>query len=153
MNTTTPSIPVTESMRQLALQALRTKGISKTQLAESVGLGKAWVTKFFDGSIKNLKEETLFALEDLLGIKFFATEAVNQRSSLALRIAALIDSDPAFAKLALALDEVLTMPRPSTTRFIPTPDMTRIGQEIIRVCFANEDKPGKVAREVLKLLA
>jgi hypothetical protein len=31
--------------------------------------------------------------------------------------------------------------------------MTKIGQEIIKIAFANEDKPGKVARMVLELLA
>jgi hypothetical protein len=31
--------------------------------------------------------------------------------------------------------------------------MIRIGQEIIQIAFANEDKPGKVARLVLELLA
>ena len=32
-------------------------------------------------------------------------------------------------------------------------EMTKIGQEIIRICFANEDKPGKVTREFLKIPA
>jgi hypothetical protein len=31
--------------------------------------------------------------------------------------------------------------------------MTKLGQEIIRLAYANEDKPGKVAREVLRLLS
>jgi DNA-binding Xre family transcriptional regulator len=149
------TIPMTEPMRQITLQAIRTKGISKTQLAEAVGNGKAWVTKFLDGSMKTIKIDTLQAVEDLLGIKYFSVDKVaGERSALAKKIAASVDADPAFAKLAAALDEALHEARGAfTPRYIPTQDMTKIGQEIIKLCFANEDKPGKVAREVLKLLA
>ena len=147
--------PITEPMRQITLQAMRLKGISQTQMAEAVGNGKAWVTKFLDGSLKTIKDENMHSIEDLLGIKYFSIEkATAPRSPLANKIAAIVDSDPAFAKLAAALDTALTEARGAfTPRYIPTQDMTKLGQEIIRLAFANEDKPGKVAREVLKLLA
>lgn len=147
--------PITEPMRQLTLQAMRQKGITQTQMAEAVGNGKAWVTKFLDGSLKNIKEENMHSLEDLLGLKYFAIEkATGQRSPLANKIAAIIDSDPAFAKLATALDTALTEARGAfTPRFIPTQEMTKLGSVIIRIALENQEKPGKVAREVLKLLA
>lgn len=147
--------PVTEPMRQATLQAMRTKGISQTQIAEAAGLGKPWVTKFLDGTTRLIREDVMFRIEDLLGIKYLAVEkVVGERSPAANKIAALVDTDPAFAKLAMALDEALANARGAfTPRYVPTKDMTKIGQEIIRLVFANEDKPGKVAREVLKLLA
>lgn len=147
--------PITEPMRQSTLQAMRIKGTSQTEMAKAVGNGKAWVTKFLDGSLRTIKEENMHALEDLLGIKYFSVEkAAGARSPLANKIAAIVDSDPAFAKLAAALDTALSEARGAfTPRYIPTQDMTKLGQEIIRLVFANEDKPGKVAREVLKLLA
>ena len=147
--------PVTEPMRQITLQAMRLRGISQTQIAEAVGNGKAWVTKFLDGSLRTIKDENMHAIEDLLGIKYFSVEkAIGQRSPQADKIAGMVDSDPSFAKLAAALEAALTEARGAfTPRYIPTQDMTKLGQEIIRLSFANEDKPGKVAREVLKLLA
>lgn len=139
----------------MTLQAMRAKGVSKTQIAETAGLGKAWATKFLDGSLKTIKEETMHAIEDLLGLKYFSIDrAMGDRSPLANKIAGMVDADPAFAKLAVALEEALSAAHGAfTPRYIPTKDMTRIGQEIIRLAFANDDKPGKVAREVLKLLA
>lgn len=147
--------PVTEPMRQATLQAMRTKGISQTQIAEAAGLGKPWVTKFLDGTTRLIREDVMFRIEDLLGIKYLAIEnGAGDRSPAANKIAALVDTDPAFAKLAMALDEALSNARGAfTPRYVPTKEMTKIGQEIIRLVFANEDKPGKVAREVLKLLA
>lgn len=147
--------PISEAMRQVTLQAIRQKGITKKDLADATGNGKAWVTKFLDGTLKTMKLDVMEKLEALLGINYFAVEkAVGQRSPLASKIAGLVDTDPAFAKLASAIDEALSQARGAfTPRFIPTPDMTRIGQEIIRIAYANEDKPGKVARLVLELLA
>ncbi len=142
-------------MRALILHTLRAKALSKTDLTNKLGLGKAWATKLLDGSLRTIKEKNLNDLEDYLGIRFTTIDTLSaQRSELAMRIAALIDANPAFTKLAIALEEIVneTAPLPGP-RYIPTQDMSRIGQEIIRLCFANEDKPGKVAREVLKLLA
>ena len=63
---------ITEPMRQLTLQAMRLKGVTQTQMAEAVGNGKAWVTKFLDGSLKTIKEENMHSLEDLLGLRYFS---------------------------------------------------------------------------------
>lgn len=147
--------PVTEAMRLATLQAIRTKGITKTALAEATGLGKPWVTKFLDGTTRLIQDDVMHKIEDLLGIKYFSVEkAIGDRSPTANKIAALVDTDPAFAKLAVALEEALSNARAEfTPRYVPTQEMSKIGQEIIRICFANEDKPGKVAREVLKILA
>jgi transcriptional regulator with XRE-family HTH domain len=148
--------PITESMRQATLQAMRGKGISQTQIAEVAGLGKPWVTKFLDGTTRLIREDVMHRIEDLLGIKYYSMEnTLADCSPLAQSIAALVDTNPKFAKLAIALKEALSEMQKGafTPRYVPTPEMTKLGQEIIRVAFANEDKPGKVAREVLKLLA
>ena len=148
------STPITEPMRQITLQAIRQKGITKGQLAEAVGKGKSWPTKFLDGTFKTISDDAIIKLEELLGIKYFGVDRSGPRSPLANKVASMVDSDPLFAKLMGTMDEVFSQARGAfTPRFIPTPDMTRIGQEIIKIAFANEDKPGKVARMVLELLA
>lgn len=149
------SQPITEAMRQITLQAIRQRGVSKQQISEATGNGKSWTTKFLDGTLKTIKEEDLHKVEELLGINYFAVErAIGARSPLAAKIAAMVDTDPAFAKLAIALEEAITKARGAfTPRYISTQDMTKVGQEIIRIAFANEDKPGKVARMVLELLS
>lgn len=142
-------------MLELARQGLRIKSISKVRIAEELGLGKPWVTKFFDGSLKTAKEETLFQLEDLLGVKFFSLDKPpGDRSPLADKIANRVDADPTFAKLAVTLEEALTEAQKSITpRFIPTKEMNQVGREIIQIVEQFKDKPGKVTREVLRILA
>jgi len=142
-------------MRQITLQAIRQRGVSKQQISEATGNGKSWTTKFLDGTLKTIKDEDLHKVEELLGINYFAVErAIGPRSPLAAKIAAMVDTDPAFAKLAVALEEAITEARGAfTPRFIPTKDMGKLGEQIIRIAYANEDHPGKVARLVLELLA
>jgi transcriptional regulator with XRE-family HTH domain len=147
--------PVTEAMRIATLQAMRSKSVKASEIAAALQLGKPWVTKFLSGKTRFIQEESMHKLEDLLGVKYFSVEkAIGERSPLANKIAALVDTDPLFARTVAGIEEMIVNARCSfTPRYFPTKDMTRIGQEIIRICFANEDKPGKVAREVLKLLA
>lgn len=147
--------PVTEAMRVATLQAIRTKKIKQSDIAAATGLGKAWVTKFLDGSTRLIREDVMHQIEDLLGIKYHSVEkAIGERSTLAMKIAAAVDNDPTFAKLASALEEALSGARGSfTPRFIPTKEMSKIGSEIVKIVLADQEKPGKVAREVLKLLA
>ena len=95
------SHPITEPMRQLTLRALRNKGITKKDLSDQVGLWKAWVTKFLDGSIRTMKLETMQKVEDALGISYFSSGKLTEpKSPLALKIASMVDADPTFAKLA-----------------------------------------------------
>lgn len=80
-------------MRQITLQVIRQKGITKKQISDVTGNGKAWVTKFLDGSLRTIKVEVLEKVENLLGIKYFAIEkAVGQRSALANKIAGIVDT-------------------------------------------------------------
>ena len=155
--TTTPmeSTLITEPMRQITLQAIRQKGITKAQIAEAVGKGRSWPTKFLDGTFKTISDDSMVKIEELLGIRFFqVVESTATKSPLAEKIAARVDADPLFAKMLGTMDEVFSQARGAfTPKFIPTQDMTKIGQEIIKIAFANEDKPGKVARLVLEILA
>lgn len=149
------SQPITEAMRQITLQKIRQRGITKQQISEATGNGKSWTTKFLDGTLKTIKEEDLHKVEELLGINYFTVEkALGTRSPTAAKIAAMVDNDPLFAKLAIALDEALAQARGAfTPRFIPTKEMAKLGEDIVRIVFANENHPGKVARLVLELLA
>lgn len=142
-------------MRLMTLQAIRAKSIKHSDIATATGMGKPWVTKFLSGKTRFIQEDVMFKIQDLLGINYFKVEkAAGERSPIASRIASMVDTDPAFAKIAVALEDALTEARASfTPRYVETKDMSKLGQEIIRIAFANEDKPGKVAREVLKLLA
>jgi len=155
MNALDDTERLTESMMEQIILAARKKPVSNAQIAESLGLGKPWVSKLLNKKLKTIKLSHLNKLEELLGIQLTRSlTGVKRASSLANRMAARIDEDSEFAKLAAALEDVLDRPRkPATLPWVPTQDMTRIGQEIIRICFADEDKPGKVAKLVLRLLA
>lgn len=144
---------VTENTRALILQAIRTKGLTQTALAEKMGYGKAWVTRLLNGALKRLSDGDVSRLEEFLGIQFFVVTPKARVSGPAAELSRAAEDDPALAAVLGGLAEMTRRKAVLTPRYIETPEMTKIGQEIIRLAFANEDKPGKVAREVLKLLS
>ena len=145
---------VTESVKALIIQGLRKKKQTKIWLAEQMGLHKSWSTRLLNGQIKTLSDDQVEKIMHILEISFFKLRRVDesQISARAMQLAAEYDRNAAFASVASVLQTAMTE-AVFTPRFIPTEDMARIGNEIIRICFANEDKPGKVARLVLELLA
>lgn len=149
---------VTEHVKELILSRLRSNSlpqIKPVDIANHLGHGKPWVTRLLNGTLKNLSDAQVEKLEELLGIRFEVfTDAGEKITGLAADVDYLIRENPAFAKTISSLVELASTPRVKfTPAYVPTQDMTKLGQEIIRIAFANEDKPGKVAREILKLLS
>jgi transcriptional regulator with XRE-family HTH domain len=144
-----------EARLQMILQALRKKGVSQADLAAEVGKGRPWACKFLNGEISKISEADLHRIEDFLEINLSSMTALGaERSDLAANIAVMVDSDPTFAKLAASLQEALHEARGAfTPRYVPTEEMASLGKRIIAIVMANQEKPGKVAREVLRLLA
>jgi hypothetical protein len=127
--------------------------INQSQLAEHMGLGKAWVSKLMNGKLLNLSEKQVDQLEEFLGIRLHSfVDKKNLVSPIAQKISDKMQENAVISKIVEALLE-LDCSINSGPKWIETKDMTKVGQEIIRIAFADEDKPGKVAREVLKLLA
>lgn len=142
---------LTESSRGLIVQGLRTKKQTRKWLAEQMGLNKSWVTRLLNGEIKSLTDEQVEKLQGILEIRFFSMHK-GSHTTAALDIAAEYDSNQAFAKVVGAVRESMKEVV-FTPKYIPTQQMATVGNEIIRIAFENEDKPGKVARLVLELLA
>lgn len=142
---------LTEASRGLIVQGLRTKKESRKWLADQMGLDKSWSTRLFKGEIKSLTDEQVEKLQSILDIRFF-TASRGSHSTAAQDIAAEFDSNQAFARVVGAVRESMKEVV-FTPRYIPTQQMASVGNEIIRIAFENEDKPGKVARLVLELLA
>lgn len=117
-----------------------------------MGYGKAWVSKLMNNGIKNLTPEQREKMEDFLQIPLmeFADTKV-EISPIVKEIAAKMNENKSIATIVSALLEIDACSS-CGPKWIETKDMTKIGQEIIRIAFANEDRPGKVASEVLTLL-
>lgn len=145
---------ITENVKALILQGLRKKKQTKVWLAEQMGLNKSWATRLLNGQLKTLSDDHAEKIMKILGIEFFTLRRVDDSkiSAKAMQLAAEFDKNPAFATVAAALQSAMKS-TVYTPRFIPTEQMAHIGNEIIRISYANEDKPGKVARLVLELLA
>lgn len=145
---------VTDNTRALILNALRKRGISHTDLAAKMGLSKSWASRLLSGGIKTLSEAHTDRLEEILGIQFFVVTPNSSVTGTASRLSDLSAEMPELERAMQALiDLAETKKMPFTPRYFTTKEMGGLGQEIIRLAFANEDKPGKVAREVLKLLS
>lgn len=146
---------LTNNYRALILSGLRKSGVTKTQLAEALGYGKAWTTKLLNGTLKAVSDADAEKIQSLLGIRFIQFVDVKTKvSALATQIDRAIERNEKLAGVLTALLEMEEASRaPMVPRYIETQDMSKYGQEIIKIAFANEDKPGKVMREVLKLLS
>lgn len=145
---------VTESVKALILQGLRKKKQTKIWLAEQMGMHKSWATRLLNGQLKTVSDEQAEQLMGILDIQFFKLKRLDEStiSTKAMQVAAEFDRNPAFASVTSALQDAMTK-AVFTPRFIPTEEMSHIGNEIVRIASENRDKPGKVARLVLELLA
>jgi ABC-type multidrug transport system fused ATPase/permease subunit len=138
----------------MIIQALRKKGLTQADLAAKVGKGRPWATKILQGEIAKISTNDLRAIEDLLGISLMGVESVgSDRSSLAMDIAAAVDADPVFARLVSQIHDLVHPQAVFTPRYVPTQEMADLGRQIIALVDADREKPGKIAREVLRLLA
>jgi transcriptional regulator with XRE-family HTH domain len=129
--------------------------LNQAQLAEHMGYGRSWASKLMKGAIKNISDEDTAKLQAFLGIRLIPEfrDTGEVVPEIAMELGRRMKDSEALTKVISAL---LEMPQGTCiegTRWIETQDMTKIGQEIIKIAFANEDKPGKVARMVLELLA
>ena len=106
------------------------------------------------GKQKTIDASTFQKLEAALEIDFFGVGKNGNLSPLAERIGGMVDSDPLFAKLAVCASEAITGARATfTPRYVPTEEMAGLGKKILAITQSNPEKPGKVAKLVLKLLA
>lgn len=146
--------PVAGSMLPNIVQAFRNKGFSQAELAGMLGKSEAWVSKLLSGKQKSVDAATFRKLELALEIDFFGVGKNGNLSPLAERIGSMVDSDPLFARLAGCASEAITGARATfTPRYVPTEEMAGLGKKILAITQANPEKPGKVAKLVLQLLA
>ena len=154
MKDTTDKQTVTYQMRSMFLQSFRNKGFSQAELAKLIGKSEGWVSKFFSGNQKTIDPLTFRKMEIALEIDSFQLAATGNISPLAAQIAAMVDSDPLFAKLAICAKDAITGARVAfTPRYVPTEEMAGLGQKMLAITQSNSDKPGKVAKLILQLLA
>jgi hypothetical protein len=145
----------TPTFRALIAKRLRDPArpkINQSEIAEAMGYGKAWMTKVMNGTIQDLDDEQVTKLEKILGIKFQTFREKIAASPFAREIEAKMNDNPGLAKVIEAVLAFAEEPPIWTPRYIDPSDMNGLGQKIIRIAQADQDKPGKVAREVLKLL-
>ena len=154
MPTNSDKHQVAGSMLPNIIQAFRSKGLSQSELAAAIGRSEGWVSKLLSGKQKTIDDPTFRKIEIALEIDFFRLSKNGNLSPLAEIIAAMVDHDPLFAKLAVCAKDAITGARATfTPRFVPTEDMAGLGKKIVEIAVNNQDKPGKVAKLVLQLLA
>lgn len=133
-----PSINVTENVKALILQGLRKKKQTKIWLADQMNLHKSWATRLLNGQIKSLSDEQVERLMQLLEIQFFTLQRVDesQISAKAMLLAAEFDKNPAFASVAAAL-QLAMKGVVYTPKYIPTEQMSHMGEKIIAIVADN----------------
>ena len=99
---------ITEAIRIAVKKAMIDQHLDQAEIAESLGVGRPWMTKFLDGSTVLIKEDKMHQMEKILGISFHSvTELGANASPFAQSVAAMVDSDPKFAKLVSSLMSAL----------------------------------------------
>jgi transcriptional regulator with XRE-family HTH domain len=129
--------------------------IKQSEVAEKMGYGRAWMTKLMKGSIQNLTDDQVEKLEEALSVRFSAfDEKGGKVPAIAAEAARLMSENPIFGQVLTSIVELASHPHVvRSPRWYETKDMTKVGQQIIGIVLADQDRPGKVAREVLKLLS
>jgi transcriptional regulator with XRE-family HTH domain len=143
---------LSNSHRAVILKALRDSGVTKTELAEKMGFGKSWVTKLLNGTLQSVSDTDAIKIQELLNIQFYKFEASSKVSALAIEVDKKMSDCQRFTDIIRQLLELMDQ-APLVPRYFETKEMSQLGREIIRIACDNEDKPGKVAREVLKLIS
>lgn len=142
------------SMLPNIVQAFRNKRLTQSELALKIGKSEAWVSKLMGGKQQTIDDETFRKIEIALEIDFFSLSKNGNVSPLASQIAAMVDNDPLFARLAVCAKDAITGARSTfTPRYVPTEEMAGLGKKILAITQSNHDKPGKVAKLILQLLA
>lgn len=127
--------------------------INQSEIADRMGFGKAWMSKLMTGKLQSIDDDQVEQLESILGIKLQKFRDAKAASPFAQELDVAMNANPALAKAIEAVIELAEQTIINGPRYFQPSEMNGLGQAIIRIAFANEDKPGKVAREVLKLLA
>lgn len=146
----------TPAFRALIARRLRDASMPKlnqSEIADKMGFGKAWMSKLMTGKLQSIDEDQIERLESILGIKLQKFRDAKAASPFAQELDSAINANPVLAKAIEALIELAEQTVIDGPRYIQPSEMSGLGQTIIRIAFADQDKPGKVAREVLKLLA
>lgn len=149
---------ITPTHRATIINAMRDRRIKQQELAEHMGYSKPWASKLLSDGVNQLKtisDSDAAKIQDFLGIAFYQIrENEEMVSDLALRIDAAMLEDQQFQKVVTALADLVEGQTVNwTPRFFSTKEMTQLGQEITRLVFANEGKPGKIARETLRMVS
>lgn len=103
MSTQPDKQPITGPIRAEIIKALETSGLSQAAFAKLLGKSEAYVSKLLSGGQKTMDGQTFENLEKALGKEFYCLVKNGNISPLASKFAELIDTDPQFAKLAVAL--------------------------------------------------
>ena len=136
------------------VQSFRNSELTQRQLAEAVGLKEAAISKILSGSQTSMDPKSFRLMEIALGLDLFSIVKNGKFSPIAEQTAAMIDSDPLVAQLAACMIQAISASQATfTPRYVPTEEMAGLGTKILKICQDNPEKPGKIAKLVLQLLA
>lgn len=97
---------VTKGVIALIKNRFRDSGkrkINQSQLAEHMGLGKAWVSKLMTGKLQTLSEEQVEQIEEFLEIRLGAFASSEKPSAAAVALARKMEeSDPTLSALFIS---------------------------------------------------
>lgn len=142
---------ITNDARSIVAQALRDKKMSQAALAKKLDVGRSWVTKFFNGSLKSLSDDHFFALQETLGVRLVTVS--GDQNPLASKLASQIQKDPKVGQAFSEILAVMTDDHYYDLPMLPTKDLVDFGKEILRASHEDPGKPGKVGKIALTWLA
>jgi transcriptional regulator with XRE-family HTH domain len=130
--------------------------INQSQLADFMGLGKAWVSKLMNRKLQNLSDDQVEKIESFLGIRLaqFVDKSV-QVSPMAVELTRKMSEHPSFPKIVEALLEIQVSTDPGPL-WVETKRLPKIGAEVTRIVMKWEEGTdphySKIAVEVLDFL-
>lgn len=143
---------ITESMRNKMVAAMRKLNPStglpwkQEELGAKIGRSVAAVSRILSGETTRVDDEVFHAIEEALGVELLTVSYTG--GGTAARLAALFERAPEVEALFERLEETILVPD-----WVPTEDMSALGEAVTRLVDKERTKPGKVAREVLRMVS
>jgi len=148
---------LTDNMKRLISHAVQAKGLTKKQIAESVGLSQPWANKLTrprsSGGLRSLTDKQTRILSELLDLQFVELLESNRPTESAMRLSELAKDDPLLDDVLNSLSFYACECDRYKSKGLTDEDLKTLGSKFIKIVERRKKSPQQTAQEILDLIS